>query len=340
LALDTHRKTTRLTVLRSLDHYYLIRKYLTANIATFEQYPEAVLITRPDAATLRLPTQTPLEAAQTSLAAHHSGLVECLMIVGNASSRQFGSPHNGWQDCAGIGTTYPRLSYSQSRTKAENFENIVPEKRVLYKQLLNHVQANIPLLEQQLTNWAMWSSPRTYSQEWAHQIKQVAYEPLSVGQQFGNGLDQFEVPGATRLSRVISFFAYLLGGIVRFIARILGVVGSNLVLVSISFLFELFNGFDLFGRCFTSSWTFYCCSKFIASWSRDIGNWFGQIGGASPSKFFVEAQQAEEGRTGGGGRDNSRQPEANGAGNPQTATATSLPLSLSQLRVLSKLLTM
>jgi hypothetical protein len=96
LALHTRPKTTRQAVLWFLDHYYLIRKHLNACLTTFDYYPEAVVITRPDAATLRLPTYNPLEAAQNSLATHHSGMVECLKIASDAPSYRFGLLNEEW----------------------------------------------------------------------------------------------------------------------------------------------------------------------------------------------------------------------------------------------------
>jgi hypothetical protein len=94
--LHTRPKTTRQAVLWFLDHYYLIRKHLNACLTTFDYYPEAVVITRPNAATLRLPTYNPLEAAQNSLATHHSGMVECLKIASDAPSYRFGLPNEEW----------------------------------------------------------------------------------------------------------------------------------------------------------------------------------------------------------------------------------------------------
>jgi hypothetical protein len=278
LTLDTLPKTTRETVLRTLNHYYLIRKHLDACLAAFVLYSEAVLITRPDAATRQLPTYTPLEAAQNALATHHSGIVECLKRLD--FSNRFGLPNEEWnmfRDVRNYFThEYPTII---GWTESKNFATYVPGKKILYEWMLNHVQSNVLLFEQQLANFAMWTSPRTEPQERAYQLGQNDPRSQVEVQQFGNGSGQFiqpaeEIPAP--LSPVRKLITCILGFIVSLLACLLGVF-SLILLIPLSLLFVCFNGFPRFGfhlfdRYFTPFWTFCCRFKFIASWSRNIGN--------------------------------------------------------------------
>jgi hypothetical protein len=191
--------------------------------------------------------------------------------------------------------------------------------------MLNHVQANIVLFEQQLANFAMWSPPRTESQELVYQLKQAqhqreqnAYRAQPEDHQFGNRSDPFEQP--TPLSPVRKLIVCIFGFIISLLACLLGIF-SIILLIPISFPFECFDGFHHFGRCFTPFWIFCCRSTFIASWSRNIGNWFQRIGDGPD--FFLEAQQVEEGRAGGGNHDSNRHPGPDGAnGDRRSDTAT------------------